>query len=619
MDWSKVWVYDIETYPNFFCLVAVNYETDVRLIFEISSRRDHAQELSDFLFWCMQTGAIFVGFNNNGFDWPVMNRFMELVYDGHRPTAYDLYQKAQAIIDSDWRDYSHIIWESDMLIPQIDLYKIMHFDNHARRTSLKKLEIALRLEHVEEMPVEPARQVPIDLMDATIWYCCWDVNATKKFCSEIKDRIEFRAELDQRYGGRTRVNYNDTKIGKNHFLDILQGNGIQTKVGKDPIQTKRENGIRVCDVLLPIQFDSPTLQQTYEMFRSSIIPPANTKGFFTGVSGYARDFKLDFGTGGLHGSLHKTSIYEDDEFEIVDCDVTSMYPSIAIKHGFYPQHLGPQFVQIYADLLKERQSHKKGTAPNGMLKLALNGTYGESNNKFSSFYDPQFTMAITINGQLLLAKLMEMLLHNPAIQPIQANTDGITVKLPRSHRDWYNQICQMWSDWCLLDLEYAEYRSMHIRDVNNYIAVGTDGKVKEKGAYVTDPEWHKDQSSLVVQKAVRSLVEDGVALDWSIYQDTQYTAYDFMRSVQVQRNSRLVWGGQDQQRNSRYYIALEGAPLIKLMPPLAGNVEDRQIAIDKDWNVGMCNWSGDFEWNNLNRRWYLNEAEKLASDLGLSV
>ena len=53
IDRSKVWVYDIETYPNFFCLVAVNLGTGERLIFEISERVDHAQELWVWLWFLM--------------------------------------------------------------------------------------------------------------------------------------------------------------------------------------------------------------------------------------------------------------------------------------------------------------------------------------------------------------------------------------------------------------------------------------------------------------------------------------------------------------------------------------------------------------------------------------
>ena len=57
---------------------------------------------------------------------------------------------------------------------------------------------------------------------------------------------------------------------------------------------------------------------------------------------------------------------------------------------------------FHEDVYNQRKSFAKGTAENAMLKLALNSVYGDSNNKYSVFYDPKYTMNITINGQLSL-------------------------------------------------------------------------------------------------------------------------------------------------------------------------------------------------------------------------
>ena len=109
-----------------------------------------------------------------------------------------------------------------------------------------------------------------------------------------------------------------------------------------------------------------------------------------------------------------------------------MYPSIAISQGYYPEHLGPRFVEVYQQLKDQRLLHKKGTPENDMLKLALNGVYGASNDQFSIFYDPRFTMQITITGQLALAMLAERL--SGVARLIQCNTDGITISLHRNLR-----------------------------------------------------------------------------------------------------------------------------------------------------------------------------------------
>ncbi|WP_203229884.1 hypothetical protein, partial [Flavobacterium sp. LMO9] len=73
-------------------------------------------------------------------------------------------------------------------------------------------------------------------------------------------------------------------------------------------------------------------------------------------------------------------------------------------------HLGVEFCDIYEYLYNLRKSYDKKSAENAMLKLALNGTYGKSNDQYSPFFDSKFTMAITVNGQLSLCMIVEQLL-----------------------------------------------------------------------------------------------------------------------------------------------------------------------------------------------------------------
>jgi hypothetical protein len=54
-------------------------------------------------------------------------------------------------------------------------------------------------------------------------------------------------------------------------------------------------------------------------------------------------------------------------------------------------------------------------------------------------------MQITINGQLLLSKLAEMLsLAIPECQPLMLNTDGLEMMIPDSRIDDYMRVCAEW-------------------------------------------------------------------------------------------------------------------------------------------------------------------------------
>ena len=96
-------------------------------------------------------------------------------------------------------------------------------------------------------------------------------------------------------------------------------------------------------------------------------------------------FRFDFGTGGIHGSLENKIARSTKKYKLIDADVSSMYPNIAISNRVYPEHLTEKFCDIYEDVYNQRKSFAKGTAENAMLKLALNSVYGDSNNKYSVF------------------------------------------------------------------------------------------------------------------------------------------------------------------------------------------------------------------------------------------
>ena len=325
-------------------------------------------------------------------------------------------------------------------------------------------------------------------------------------------------------------------------------------------------------------------------------------------------FRFDFGLGGIHGSLSNKIAKETPKYLIRDADVSSMYPNIAISNRVYPEHLGETFCDIYSDMYEQRKSFAKGTPENAMLKLALNGTYGKSNDKYSVFYDPKFTMSITINGQLSLCLLAEKLLEIPELKIIQVNTDGITVACPREHEEQYKSICKLWEKQVKLDLEFADYSKMFIRDVNSYIALYTNGKIKRKGAYqYEDLGWHQNQGGLIIPMAAEANMLTGV--DIREYVKKHTNKFDFMLRTKVPRSSKLVIvdesGVEKQQQNiCRYYISKKGGKLVKIMPPLEGDTEDRRLGIDTDWLVSTCNNIVDFKWD-IDYEYYVSEAEKL--------
>lgn len=712
------WVYDLECYPYIFTAAFTSVSTRERRVYEISDRIDNSVELHEFLGWLASTNARMVGFNNLGYDYELIHAFMlnpSLGYEG-------LYAKSMSIIGS--HGFQQTVWPSDRLIEQIDLYKICHYDNKAKRTGLKQIEFAMNAESVEDLPYDVGIYLDDYQKDQLIAYNFVDVENTLDFYERLASKIKLREELSRKFN-RDFMNHNDTKIGKDYFIMKLEENGVQCFTsgfgGKQPIQSFRPE-INLGDCVLPtLEFHHPAFKAVKDWLSSRTI--TKTKGVFElievnrdmashmnpklvkvhglkldqlktfnpdckssksgvsiselpGILDSGLDFKLVsgkkdesglncvvdgfefvFGTGGIHGSVPGRTVESDDDTVLIDADVKSFYPNLAIKNNFYPEHLTPLFCNIYSDLYDQRGQYSKKEYPseNTMLKFALNGSYGDSNNQYSPLYDPMFTMKITINGQLLLCKLSEMLMMIPGLEMIQINTDGLTVKLPRNKLELYHSICDRWQDQTRLELEFVEYSKMFIRDVNNYIAVGSDGYVKRKGAYeylkVEDGgtlEYHQNRSALVVKKAAEAVLLKGYHLESFI--KNHRNDFDFMLFTKATGGSKLILNGEFQQKNLRYFMSVDGHQLKVIRTPKKGNkigdykrktgitddfyatvlsqiepgtwderihtrnkskYDTTEVSIQGGYNATECNHIKNFDRSKVDYQFYIDEARKL--------
>lgn len=612
------YVYDIETFPNVFTLAVEHAEAPIRWSFEISERRNDSKEIIEFLRYLSDTSARMVGYNNLGFDYPVVHTLMQMGYSD----AQTLYNKAMAIIhaqDDDNR-WMHSVKPSDRHVEQIDLFKIHHFDNKARATSLKVLEFNMRSDSIEDLPFKVGTNLNAEQIEVLKKYNAHDVAQTKAFYHHTLDMIRFREELTHKYQ-RDFMNHNDTKIGKDYFAMRLEEAGVTLydfgPKGRTPRQTKRPV-IQLKDAILPwITFQSSEFNRVLGWLKDQTI--TETKGVFDDVVARVNGFDFVFGLGGIHGSVESEVIESDDEFIVVDLDVTSYYPNLAITNGFYPEHLGKTFVSIYKHLFEQRKSYPKKSAESAMLKLALNGVYGDSNNQFSVFYDPLFTMSITLNGQLLLCLLAEGLMHIEGLRLIQVNTDGLTVRVPRANKWLVDVAAAAWQQRTGLNLEEAVYKAMMIRDVNNYIAVYENGSTKRKGAYEYDMDWSQNHGGMVIAKVAEKVLVEGAPIRKTLEQWPDIM--DFMLRTKVPRSSHLAIerdGVTVQLQNiTRYYIAEGGGHLFKWMPPLAKKPgEWRKIGVESGWGVQPCNDIKDAGKLPVDFDYYIREVEKLC--LGLA-
>jgi hypothetical protein len=338
----------------------------------------------------------------------------------------------------------------------------------------------MRLDNINEMMVDWNQPVTWEQSREMLAYNDDDVDATSEFFGHTRKMLAFRDELSEKYG-RDFTNFNDTKIGEEIVKIELQKRGVQVSKYNQTIR----NEIVVNDIIFPyIQFETKEFNQVLDYFRRSVIDPSKIKGFFKDndddeetkfTSATLNGFTFDFGAGGLHGCVPTQVIRSDETHVIVDIDYQSFYPRISIANKVFPAHLGIGWCDAMAYMFNERMVLGKQTAMGKAYKLGLNGSYGKSNDKYSPFYDPQYTMAITVNGQFIISMLCELLMtHIPDFKLIFVNTDGICCRIPRYYEKYLHELCE-WSDKQTgLTLEFQNYKMLAVKDVNNYIGVLED-------------------------------------------------------------------------------------------------------------------------------------------------
>lgn len=671
-DINKRWIWDIEVYPNLFLVCAKDSVTGERVKFQVSPLGDDRERLAA---WLQHGVEEMVGFNSLYYDYPVLHNCIVKLWNLR---ARDFCKKTFLFSKSLIKGKKVYIKQKDYLRKQIDLFKINHYDNKAKMTSLKLLEFNLKLDNIRELPFKPETTLTNEQIQIVIDYCDNDVDATELVYKETLSEIELREKLSPQYNIDF-TNYNSTKIGENILLSKIETalgteavyDLIETDYGtKKKIKNTKRDSIDLNDVIFPyVTFTTEPFQKILKWFKSRVI--TETKGVFSKIpfeeleilephyfvqkvtgkqktlNVLYKTFQYDFGVGGIHGSV-EPGVYEADEnYKIIDVDVASYYPNLAIKNKFYPEHFGEEFCDIYESIYIERKKYSKKTHPaeNLALKLALNGSYGKSNSEYSALYDPAYTMKTTVNGQLLLCMLSERFMEEiPDCKMIQINTDGMTVKIHKDYVDQMMSICRRWEQLTQLELEDVEYSKMIIKDVNNYIAVTTSGYAKRKGAAFIhkigpgELELHKNFSNLLVPKALEAYFVDGIEPEKFIYEHDNI--YDFFKRTKINRSDKLlsrvynekgnVQSQDEEQRITRYYVSGyqeyhkdtktysyhgTGKTLIKIMPPLKGKTEDREFNVEAGYLCIVCNDMNrvtvDEIKSKLNYQYYIDEVYKV--------
>jgi hypothetical protein len=630
----KVLCYDIETMQELFLINILDPELHEQHEFMVSGWHNNLDALSKFIedhpdyYW--------VGYNNLRFDSQVVEWILRNCDQWHHLTRLEICakiaQKAQDVIHDANYDVFPEYRENDLTMKQIDLFKVNHYDNKNRMVSLKRLEFEMDLENIEEMPIHHTKtDMTLEEIEITRGYCRNDVFATYEFYKVTrgntshplykgKDQIQLRLDIQEEFNIPC-LNYSDSKIGdemiKKYYCE-------ETHTTYENLPKKgffrKEIKVKQC-IGTYVSFITPQLQEFLKRMKKLVL--GLNDDFKESIIFYGNTYT--FAKGGLH-TENKPEIFEaDGEYEIIDWDVSSYYPAIIINNGKYPAHLSKGFLIGYKRMFERRlelkPQAKKDKRIAGIvdaLKLSVNSVYGKSSDMQNWIYDRQLTMFTTITGELSLLMLIEAY-ELAGIHVISANTDGVTIRIKKTHLEQMDIINKWWSTLTEYELERTDYAKIIFSTVNDYLAIKTNGDVKKKGDFLTDFELHKNKSGRIIPIALEQYFINNVPVSDTIC--NHRNIYDFAMRQRATRDFHFEGraNGNVTKYNKliRYYVSNTGEKLLKVKKEdsMSGAASVSQVEAG-EWLMTVCNHlKKDHPLDNINHSYYIQRANTIVNKI----
>lgn len=627
-----IWIYDVEVYCNLFMVTFKHKDTKGIKKFLIFGNRN---DLYNIVAFCNRPNTLWlVGYNNHSYDNQMLN-FIILNYWLFKHKKPDEITEAIFKVSQDFFAiqnaggyYNKYMYGG--YFNSVDLMRI-HGLHKVPMKGLKQVAINLKFPRIQDLPIPFDKPIRPDQVEQMFDYNLNDCDITLALYEHAVEKVRLRKAVGELYDVQI-MSEADSGIANKIFEKIYADKtGLHPKAFKD-LKTERFK-VSFRDAIKPhIKFRTKELQKVLDDVLNEFVICNTGKVTFTLPTFRIKATEYQVGAGGLH-SVDKGAVFEScSKYRIIDADVTSYYPAIIVNNGIKPEHLSEDFIQIMADIMKDRVEAKKtgNTVRADALKIVVNSIYGKLGFGQNFFYDPLAMIQVTMNGQFALLMLIERL-EEAGFQVISANTDGITTKVERVREHEYMEICNEWSKEVNFGLEYAYYWKYIRRDVNNYLVVKEipEGEefnykkhVKTKGDL--DPYLYKDVTKgfdkPVVALAVYNHFVHNIPIQKTIREHKDI--YDFCMSKKndssYDNEYYTVENGEVTktvlQKSNRFFIVTRGngGKLIKAKDDIVkgGRKKAQQVA---GYPVAILNdyYKKDMKDYNIDYMYYIIEAQKI--------
>ena len=582
-------IIDTEVFRDYFLLAALHLPTGRVGFFEMYDGKE-----LDTGFRSMLQRQTTVSFNGLNFDLPI------LVHALGKASCADLKALADDIILNNRK-----AWQLGIEIPKrwdhIDLIELAPGQN-----SLKTYGGRLNADKLQDLPFPPEASIAPDQRETVRNYCVNDLRTTALLYETLKPQIALREQMSEQYGVDLRSK-SDAQIAEAVIRHELE------RMSDAPIPKPKVNLNATYRYLDPeiIKFKDPELQKVFKRILSHQFSLSGNGAIalpdwlgMTKIKLGGRDYQM--GIGGLHSCEKRQYVEADSDYLLADFDVASYYPSIILQQQLAPKALGKNFLNVFQTIVTRRLNAKKtgDKVTADTLKITVNGTFGKLGSKYSFLYSPDLLVQTTITGQLALLMLIERM-HEAGIEAVSANTDGVVLRCPRALERKMEEVAWGWMLDTSYELERTNYRLVASRDVNNYLAVKTDGKAKGKGVFAA-PGLAKNPDGQIIYDAAAARIMRGTP-----FEETIRNCRDIRKFVTLRRvTGGAVWEGQHLGKVVRFYYSTSVPETTAIRYAKNGNMVPKSQGA-----VPMMDLPESFP-DDIDYRVYEVETERLLCEVG---
>lgn len=589
---EKFNIMDIECYPNYFLVQFLNQDNEYTS-FEL---HDFSEPLDVHSMRELMNSAPTITFNGNNYDLPILTLALSGASNEELKAASD-----SIILNNlkPWAFYRHFKL-SQPTFNHIDINEVVP----GVMVSLKSYGGRIHMPKMQDLPYNPDETINAKQQDAVKEYCKNDLQTTLALFHKAKERVELRRSMSYQYSVDLRSK-SDAQVAEAVIAAEYQR--LTGKKLTKPSVKEKQFFYKKPDY---ISFQTEYLQNILDKVLSSPFT-AKTNGQIEMTEGLAKTLvnignsTYKFGIGGLHSQESEQAIKSDGTFRISDIDFTSYYPYIILVNELYPENIGRAFLDVYRELVDKRIEAKRSgdKAVAESLKITINGTFGKLGSVYSILYAPELMIQVTITGQLTLLMLIERL-ELAGINVVSANTDGIVTKYENHQREVLEVVVKEFERLTNYQTEETEYSAIYSRDINNYIAIGVDGKVKTKGTF-SPGSMMKNPENDICKDAVIAYLKDKTPIEQTVRDCKDITKFVSVRTVK----GGGIYDGRYLGKVVRWVYSTDSRGTINYR--ISGNKVPRT-----DGCYPVMDLPEVFP-EHIDYNWYQNDCNELLMDLGV--